>query len=423
MAARSLLSALLLLTPSLAAGQTAQTENTYAADPKAQFRKGPNTRELGPFFLTPKILVDTLGVDTNVNYSSEAPVQDNSLLITGSLDVLLPIGRHVRLSAYGGLTPNYFGTQEDARSLDRFGSLRAELDVGPVTPFGFVGGGRAKQRFSTEVDDRLWRDESSWGVGLMGRLTRKLTLTASGTEFRYRFDSGVVVSGTDVKTALDHISRIGMGDLSYALSKRTDLIARAELIEDHFSDDPLLGQDSVRSYRYLVGPSFTAASRIGGQFLIGLRRFPDSAAASAPSYDGLALDARLSLPMGEASLTLLATRDVRYAVARSEVLGTTARNTLVSSVYGADTSISLPLGFLLRPSVRLERADYILPYPINGVFLPRADNTWTVGGGLLKRFGERVAIGGMAEHYWRSSDLSGFDYSGTRYGLTAEILP
>jgi hypothetical protein len=145
--------------------------------------------------------------------------------------------------------------------------------------------------------------------------------------------------------------------------------------------------------------------------------------AAAPSYAGLALDARLSIPVGGHLLNLTTTRDVRYAVARSEVLGEPVRNTLVSGVYGADTSIALPFDLLFRPAVRLERSDYLLPYPVGGIFGQRTDNTWTAGGALLKRFGERVALGGTVEHYWRASSLNGFDYSGNRFGFTAEIFP
>jgi hypothetical protein len=43
--------------------------------------------------------------------------------------------------------------------------VRGEVDVGPFTAYGGVGGGHYHQRFTLEIDDRLLRHEDEGPLG------------------------------------------------------------------------------------------------------------------------------------------------------------------------------------------------------------------------------------------------------------------
>jgi hypothetical protein len=408
--------ALTLLIPAIA---SAESDDRYA-----QYkRRGPNTRQLGPIYLTPKITANA-GWDTNVTYSQDDPFRDSTFGMVGTLEAFLPVGRRIRLIGLGAISPNYFTTVESARSLDRGGSLRAEVDMGPVTPFGAVGAGRAKQRFSTEIDERVWRNEDSRSLGASLHLTRKLTVVGSWEQRDYDYEEGVQVGGEDVAQALNRRSETRRFELTFGLTKRTKLIGRADIIEDRFvgtPDTPIA--DEVRSYRYLGGLGFTTFSALQGEVLAGTRQYPSGGAA--PEYSGPTLEIRLTIPMVGKGLTLSAIRDVYYAVEPAPAAeGSGARrNSLVSGRYIATLGFDLPLELIARGSIQFWRSTYLLPYEEAGVPYERIDDLWTVGAALLKRLGSRLALGGTVERSWRWSNADGRNYGATRYGVTAEIYP
>ncbi len=400
-----------------------RAQATDPGDPKAKYIHGPNTRHWGPFYVTPRILANA-GWDTNVDNSQDNPFQDSTFALNATAEVLWPVGRRARLIGTGTLTPNYFTNVESARSLDRAGALRGEFDLGPFTLFGSVGAGRAKQRFSTEIDDRLWRDEHTKGAGAAAHLTRRLTLSGGWKETSYGYEEGVSVNGSDVAQSLNRRQQTTTFDLGYQLTRRTTLIGRAEIINDAFVGTPSVPSDeSVRSYRYLGGLGFSALARIQGEVLAGWRHYPTGPQENAPSYSGPSLQIHLQVPFVGDGLGLTATRDVYYAVELAPTASGSQRNSFVSSSYSANFGFDVPLNLIARFTSGLQRSDFLLPYVQDGLPYKRVDNVWTAGGSLLRRFGSRFAVGGTAVHSWRATNASGKNYGSTRYGLAAEVYP
>lgn len=375
---------------------------------------------MGPFWLTPKIVLRNAGIDDNVFNESGAGVSDRQAVLTPSLDALLPVGRRLRLSGTGSLGLNYFQREDRERSTDLAGNGRAEIDAGPFTLYGVLGGGRYKQRFSVEIDRRLERTTSSWGGGLRFRPARKLTLSGQAARQTFRFEDGVAVGGESVKSVLDRRTTTVTGGLSYALTPRTSLVFSADVIDERFTAQAG-GPDEVRSYRYLGGFSFNTGALLSGGVRAGVRRYPDDAGQAAPGYNGLSLAVDTSMPLGErARLALAATRDVSYAVARAPTAGGSRRNSFVSFNYGGTLDLELPLSLLARGSLGFERADYVLPYAGG---LDRLDRVRTWGVALFRAFGPALRVGGNVEWARRRSNLGGHDYERRSYGLTAEYTP
>lgn len=407
----------------LAAGLPAAAQATDKTERPGRFR-------LGPLWLTPKLVLRNAGVDNNVynaNGGDTPTVSDRQAALTPGLDLLLPVGKRARLSGAGTLGLNWFQRQDSEKSTDLNGQGRAEVDLGPLTVFGSVAAGRHRQRFSVEIDQRLERSSRSRGGGLRWHVTRRLALAGEGTWQRSRFEQGVQVRGQSVKSALDRDTRALSGQLTWALSPRTDFLATADVLEDTFPGTrPSAGEDVVRSSRLLAGLSFNRGALLSGSLRIGLRRFPNRAGQDAPEYSGLGLAANLGVPVGaRARLSVNANRDVNYAVAAGQGERGTRRNTYVSELYGGQLDFELPLSLVARGLLSFERADYLLPQaPTPGAAaLERQDDVTTWGGALLRAFGKSLRVGVNVERARRSSNLGGFGYERTSYGLTAEYLP
>lgn len=404
---------LALVASLLALPLEAQSAGAGAVQRKGRFH-------VGPLWLTPKIVLRNAGIDDNVFNEAGAGVSDRQVVLTPSLDALLPVGQRLRLSGNGGLGLNYFQSEDSERSTDLDGSGRAELDAGPFTLFGLAGGGRHKQRFSVEIDQRLERTSSSYGGGLLFRPSRRLTLSGQAVRQTSRYQDGIQVSGDSVKSALDRETTTTTGAFSYALTPRTSLVFSADVVDDRFTAQAG-GPDSVRSYRYLGGLAFNTGALLSGGVRAGVRDFPERPDQAAPAYSGLSLSIDTSLPVGErARLALLAVRDVNYAVARAPAAGGPRRNSFVSFRYGGTLDVELPLSLLARGSLSFERADYVLPYE-NG--LDRLDRVRTHGVALLRAFGPALRVGGNVEWARRRSNRPGFDYERRSYGVTAEYTP
>ena len=191
------------------------------------------------------------------------------------------MGRRLRLTGFGLLDINYFQRQGDERSTDFYGEGDAELSLGPLTFFGGGGGGQFTQRFSIDVDERIERQEKRAHVGATVRLTPLLSFTARGSGEVFTFAPGTFRLGGDIKGSLDRNTLTGAGELRYALTPVTTLVATGEVIEDRF-----FSQTFRRSPRAPVVPLYgrlraRAASRRDGPRRRRFAPLPGSLAEAA----------------------------------------------------------------------------------------------------------------------------------------------
>lgn len=387
-------------------------QSTEAPDRKGRFH-------VGPFWLTPKVVLYNAGNDSNVYNDEVDPVAAGSGNLRPSLDVLLPVGRSFDLKANGWLGWSWYNDQEGQSSVDRGLSAEAELRVGPLTLDANAGRGWANQRFSIEIDERLERTDESFGGGVSVKLGRRFSLGGSVSETRYRYEEGVLVNGDSVAASLDRDSQLLQADADFKLTNFTTLVFEAGRQEDTFVSDTTLSDPVALSYRYAAGFSFTTGGLFTGDFRAGWRSYPAGQEA-APPADELLLDAHLSTSAGKLGrLTLEAGRDVTYAADQIEGV----RNSYVMNRYGVALDTELPASLVARGFLRWERADYTLPYDVDGVAVDRKDTVRTQGLGLLRAFGRAFRVGGTIEWSQRESEVPGFDYTRRAYGITAEYTP
>jgi hypothetical protein len=361
-------------------------------------------------------------VDSNVYNSEVGAVQDNTLVLSPNLDLVIPLGRRLRFKGTGGLDLNYFEKEASERSTDLHGTGQLELRVGPAMVFGGAGGGHQKQRFSTEIDQRLEKRFDEVHGGLDFEATRNIHAIFQGRQESTTYQPGVDVDGNDVSNALDRDTRSGSAQLRMAVSSRTTLIGLAEIQNDVFVHAPPAISEA-RSYRYAGGFDFSPKAAVRGTMLIGARVFPEADDQAVPPFSGLMLNVNLhASPKSFAQVTVNAGRDVQYSVSGVSSLDA-FRNSYVSSVYGGGLILQLPLGLQARGAISVGRADYILPYQFEGTAYDRLDRLRTTGIALLRSFGRAIYVGGTLQWVRRDTNVPGLTYRGTSYGVIAELVP
>lgn len=387
--------------------------------------KKPGNHQVGPFYLTPRLLLKDAGVDTNVFHTLNNPTRDAVVVLTPRLDAALPLGRF-RATGFGFVDVNYYRRANDERSTDFYAEGRAELDAGPFTFFGGGGGGQFTQRFSIDVDERLERQEKRGHAGTTIRAGRRLSATAQGTSEVYQFAPGEFRLGGDIKEAMDRNTLTATGQVRYALTSRTTLVVSADAIEDRFLSDPVPATRVRQSYRYMGGVELGARAFVTGRLLLGMREFPGAPDEGSPSYQGPVVSADLAFPVGRAGrLRLMGDRDVFYASSLVDVGPVRYRNGFVLERWAAEALLALPGSLIALVGAGFEEATYLFPYPYpnDHVFSQRVDHRYTATFGLNRRLGETLRVGGYLSWARRVSSLPLFSYEGLRYGLNAEITP
>jgi hypothetical protein len=400
------------------AATTAHAQYTRTEPPKTRFR-------VGPLRFTPKLELRNAGRDTNAFLDPTNPLEDTSVVVRGTVEGHVPVGRRVRLFGEGWLDWSYFRNYTTERSTDPGGEGRAEVDLGPFTLIGGGGGLQARQLYSIDMDERILRQEKWVNGGAEWRLTRRFLVSGGAERRDYRYDpSARTSSGNPFAAAsLNRNNLTGTLALRYKLTSMTTLITTGDVIEDEFQlSAPGLGK--TRSYRFLGGVELGEKAFVSGRFLAGLRDFPASTSGSLPTYRGPAYRAQLVLPLFN-RLRLVGTlvRDVYVSAQAVRSAAERARNTYVMTQLTGSADLDLPLEFLGRATVGYTEANYLLPSTIQGVPSPRVDHLYSAGGSLLRRFSDSFRLGVSGTYYRRVSTIPGNSYDRWVYGLSAELVP
>lgn len=376
---------------------------------------------LGPIAVTPT-LDFTAGVDTNVflTDTDADPVTDKSVILRGALDAYCPVGSRFRLVGSGWLEYNYYKSQTAERSTDPGGRGHLEFDLWRLTPF--VGGGtfRTHQIYTTDIDERIERNEEWLYAGSRLRFTNQLSIGLGVERRKYRWGESEV-SGSQIANELDRDSTTYRGEARLRLSALTDLVASAERIEDTFVEAPPSIANTV-SYRYLAGFEFGERAFMSGRLLAGVRDIPAESAGTAPVYRGPAVQAALIVPfLHRLRLTTGYDRDVYYSAEGGA--SSAARNAYTYDRLQGALEIEGPSKLVLRLSGGYENARYLRPVQTPDGPIDRRDEVFTMGAGLFWRIGQNALLGVGALRTDRQSNDPGNDYERWHYGLQGFFNP
>jgi hypothetical protein len=206
---------------------------------------------LGPFYVTPKISLRELGVDSNVFNAGGEADSDFTATVTPSADIWVPVARRLLLRTTVGADLVWYANFRTERSIDPQVAERAELYLRRITLFVEGAYRNTRQRLNYEVDLRARHIEEAaggrcWRCGSRrsSRSKRPAAWTTSGSTAtpRRRHQPPAHVEPED-----DRVRGCGAPPCSQPL---TTLALRYEQIEDAFAYSP--DRDS-KSFRVMPG--------------------------------------------------------------------------------------------------------------------------------------------------------------------------
>lgn len=390
LAARGL--ALLLLWPALVAAQPAIDDAARAS------------LHLGPLSLSPRVVINHIGVDTNVFNEADDPVQDFTATAGPELDSWIRLGR----LSWAGTTAvswTYFRTVASERSFNVGQSGRLELDLGYVVPFaqGFIERGR--QRPNLEIDARVRRDTTIGTGGVRFLVGPRTTMSLAYGTRQFEYDDANL-QGTTLAWLLDRDETIATASARHALTPLTALTVEASARRDRFRFST--GRNS-ESAGLVGGVEFRPLALIAGRAVVGVRRFePDDDAVE--EYTGVVSDVELAYQLRDwTRFVVLVERDLDYSFeALQAYYVSTGMRLSVVQALGAAWDV---IGHVGRTN---------LDYRPNALATPgeigRLDRVTAYGLGVGRRFESGVRVGVDAEYVQRASNVHYRTYEGWRGG-------
>ena len=237
-----------------------------------------------------------------------------------------------------------------------------------------------------------------------------------------RHDEALSVDGDDVKAGLDRDERSLELGLRHALTRKTTLLLNVARREDVFPSEPTQ-RNKEDSRRFTAGFSFSPQALIAGNVVAGIEDYPAGIDQAITPYRGMVLAVVANLPISRAAkLSFHVDRQLHYAVARSQTVGT-LRNAFVRLRYGVTLNAAIGFDLVSRSRFDIETADYLLPFTTRGGPVDRLDRRLILGQALLWPVRDRLLIGVNGTWSKRTSNVADNRYQGLRLGLALELRP
>jgi hypothetical protein len=380
----------------------------------------PGSFSLGPFYFTPRLKINTLGLDTNVFYTAVKRQTDLGGSGGPGLEVRLPLGPSLVFSTIGNVDYVFYLRTTSQRRFGGDAAGRLELKNDRVRALADETYSGIFERPSFEVDSRVFESvlatNAAVTVGVIGRLS----LHGEGHLARYTYEGTFL--GANLAATLDRQTDVAALGFEVAVTPKTALIAQGDYQTDRFVIATSRAADSNRLYG---GFRIDSETRLFGRAVGGVRLFrprdsPQSAGIIVPYGD-----VDLHYVFGpKTRLGLTYTQDLSFSA--FEVTGPTStlrtevgRATLERVLFG---NVDLRLnGGLTR--LRTDGLITIVRADGSVATGKRSDTVEEGGANLGYRFRSRLRIGVGAQYVSRQSTFTDFGIQGLLLGATATFEP
>jgi hypothetical protein len=366
---------------------------------------------VGPFYITPSLLLRDLGVDGNVFNEAEDEKSDFTFTIGPKAEVAVPVARRALMKVTGGADLVYYQKYSSERSVNPHVAPRAELYLNRITFFGEALYLRSRQRPNFEIDTRSLRTERWVEGGVRYAYSPKLSFEASARQFDVEYDAGESFLNVYLQETLNRRSNSVAGAVKYAVTPKTTLVLKGDGSHDRFEFSPSRDADTIR---ITPGVEFGSRALIFGSGFVGVRRF-DTKSDALENFQGLVATASLGYTLlGRTVVILTADRDVTYSFERFQPY-------YVIDSYGVTVRHRLPGRFdVIAGAARHQ-------YSYRDLFVPgapiaigeRVDVTRNFSASLGYYIGPDVRLG-FGTSYWRRESNSARyrDYDALRTGVS-----
>ena len=407
---------LALAAVSLPAAALAQVDGAERIDEVRKESRG----HLGPFYVTPTILLKELGIDSNVFNAAGEPESDFTFTAAPAADVWVPVARRALFQLTGGSDLVWYATFNSERSIDPQVAGRAEIYLHRITLFAATDYLNTRQRLNYEVDLRARHIERDSTAGVAVHLTPKFSVEVAGRIDDTRFDADASFDGVSLQRTLNQKTVGASLAARHKVTPLTTVVVRYEQAEDSFAFSP---ERDSKSFRVMPGVEFKPRALIKGSAYVGYRRFTPEAADVLPEFSGLVAQLGLSYTLlGSTSFGVTYTRDLTYSYEERQPF-------FINNSVGA--SIRRALGRRFDVLVSADRHQYVYedllaaPAAVDVIeVIPakpaaqRVDSTWNYSGSVGYRIG-RGRIGFGFSYWQRDSRTKSFRaYDNLRFGTT-----
>ena len=382
---------------------------------------------LGPIYVTPRIVLKELGVDSNVFNAAGDPQSDFTFTVGPKVDIWVPVARRALFQGTAGSDLVWYANYSSERSIDPQFAGRGEIYLRRITLFAENEYLNSRQRLNYEIDLRARHVESNSTAGLAVKLTPKFSVELAGRLDETRFDADARFDGVQLQRTLNQTTTGYSVAARQRLTPLTTVVVRYEAIDDEFTFAP---ERDSHSFRVMPGVEFKPRALVKGSAYVGYRRFTPSQAKVLPEFSGIVAQLGLSYTlMGSTTFGVSYSRDLTYSYEE-------ARPFFVNSSVGLSVRRALGRRFDVLTSADRHVYAYrdllggnvlggnvpggdLLAVDVVAVALePRVDTTWNYAGSVGYRIGKgRVGFGVT---YWqRDSNARTFrNYDNLRFGTT-----
>jgi hypothetical protein len=380
----------------------------------------PGLFRLGALYVTPKLRLGTVGIDTNVFYTATERQTDFTATVGPGLELVLPMGA-LELKVDGGADYIYYARTESQRRWAGDGHAALTWERGRFMAELEQGFARTFSRPSFEVDQRiledLWTTRGAVEMRIVGGFSTKLEAWRGDNEVR----EDVVYLGTDLAAALTREERRLVGKLRQAVTLKTTLVAGGDAQTERYELDPNRDADSNRAF---AGFEIESLTRLAGKAFGGVRFYRPLARGD-----------------GEELHEPYAAVDLIYHLGPRTFLGLRYDHDLVPSTFEPETGaavlkqtalgVRLQKGLPARMDIEISgnytRMQSLAPITVVQPSGPqtavRDDKVWQAGADLGFRFRTHYRLGFGATYTDRNSTFEDFGIEGLLAGATLRYLP
>jgi hypothetical protein len=389
-----------LAIPAIAAAQTPASRGI--GDVRREARG-----HVGPFYLTPKVLLKELGIDGNVFNEAGEQKSDFAVTLAPKLDVWVPMARRALLQTT--LAPDlvWYAQYDTERSVNPLLTTRGEVYLSRVTLFGENGYLNTRQRPNYEVDARSRRVERNLTAGLDVALSPTTALELAGRQTTQRHDSDAEFDGTSLERALNRETRSLQLTARHRLTPLTTLAVRNDIRQDRFALQP--ARDS-RSFQAMPGVEFAPQALLKGTAYVGYRRFTPSVPEVLPEFSGLVGEIGLSYTLlGATTFGASYRREITYSYSELQPF-------FVDNAIGVTVRRAIGRRFDVLLSGDRHEYDYQNARTAGPDVAARLDVTRAYAASLGYRVGRDGRIGFGVSYAERESTLQQRGYTNLRFG-------
>jgi hypothetical protein len=371
----------------------------------------PDPEQTGRFRLgfirfTPSIVLQNVGIDTNVFNELAEPKEDFTMSVGPKAEFWSRFGPRARVYGSTGIDYQYFQEFDSQRSFGTANVARLDVDLGRLTPFVEGNYVNTRIRPGYEIDTRARRTDLAGRAGLGVRVGSKTKLLGWVREQRFRFEAGEEFLDASLSLALDRDSSYRGGGAQIELTPLTTFVLEFEGGQDRFVLSPLRDADT---YRVMSGFKFKPFALIDGSLSLGYRNF-ETLSEAVPDFGGFVAAVELGYNLRATRFNGVYNRDVSYSFETTEPY-----------YLQSDWGLSVTQKITLAWDVVGRAGHYNLDYETVG--LPgssrRSDSGNRYGGGIGYTLGQYVRLGFDVNYMDRKSESEILrNYDGIRAGFS-----